>query len=164
MRLLGYSLFALLVLAGDFITKRWIATRMEIGEEFSVIGDFFLIASHRNRGAAFGILQDQRIFFLIITTVILIGLVTYVVVMRNRGRATLLTGLSLILAGTTGNFIDRIRSGEVVDFLKFNFGDYTFPLFNVADSALFCGVVLILIDTLLTEREEKRSQDLQPVR
>lgn len=156
MRAVYYYLLALIVLVVDFITKKMIATKMELAEEISVIGNFFLITSHRNRGAAFGILQEQRTFFIIITTVILIGLITYIQLMRKMGKPILLTGLALVLGGAVGNFIDRVRFGEVVDFFKFNFGDYTFPIFNVADSGIVVGVCLILLDTLLSARDEKK--------
>lgn len=156
MRAFYYYLLAVFVFVLDFITKKIVATRMELYEEISVIGNFFLITSHRNRGAAFGILQEQRTFFIIITTVILIGLITYIQLMRRNGKPVLLTGLALVLGGAVGNFIDRIRFGEVVDFFKFNFGDYTFPIFNIADSGICVGVALILLDTLLSARDEKK--------
>lgn len=156
MRAFYYYLLAVIVFVLDFITKKIVATRMELYEEISVIGNFFLITSHRNRGAAFGILQEQRIFFIMITTVIVIGLITYIQLMRKTGKPVLLTGLALVLGGALGNFIDRVRFGEVVDFFKFNFGDYTFPIFNIADSGICVGVALILLDTLLSARDEKK--------
>ncbi|MDQ6418948.1 signal peptidase II [Paenibacillus sp. LHD-117] len=156
MRAFYYYLLAVIVLVLDFVTKKIIATRMELYEEISVIGNFFLITSHRNRGAAFGILQEQRTFFIIITTVILIGLITYIQMMRKNGKPILLTGLALVLGGAVGNFVDRIRFGEVVDFFKFNFGSYTFPIFNIADSGIVIGVGLILLDTLLSAKDEKK--------
>ncbi|OUS76859.1 signal peptidase II [Paenibacillus sp. MY03] len=159
MRVFLYYLLAVFVFVLDFITKKIVATRMELYDEISVIGNFFLITSHRNRGAAFGILQEQRTFFIIITTVILIGLITYIQLMRKSGKPILLTGLALVLGGAVGNFIDRVRFGEVVDFFKFNFGSYTFPIFNIADSGIVIGVGLILLDTLLVARDEKRKQN-----
>ncbi|QNK54522.1 signal peptidase II [Paenibacillus sp. PAMC21692] len=159
MRVFLYYLLAVFVFVLDFITKKIVATRMELYDEISVIGNFFLITSHRNRGAAFGILQEQRTFFIIITTVILIGLITYIQLMRKTGKPILLTGLALVLGGAVGNFIDRVRFGEVVDFFKFNFGSYTFPIFNIADSGIVIGVGLILLDTLLVARDEKRKQN-----
>lgn len=156
MRLYFYWI-AVVVFVLDYVTKKIIATQLEIGEQISVIGNFFLITSHRNRGAAFGILQEQRVFFIIITTVVLTGIIWYIQVMRKSSKPWLLTGLGLVLGGALGNFIDRIRFGEVVDFLQFNFGSYSFPIFNVADSGIVVGVILILIDTLLTARDEKKT-------
>lgn len=66
----------------------------------------------------------------------------------------------MVLGGAIGNFLDRARFGEVVDFLQFNFGSYQFPIFNIADSGIVCGVILILIDTLMSAKDEKkRMQD-----
>ena len=149
-----YYIAALIVLLLDFITKKLIATKMTLDQEISVIGNFFLITSHRNRGAAFGILQEQRIFFIIITVIIVSGLIWYIQASRKVAHPRLLMGLGLVLGGAIGNFIDRARFGEVVDFLKFNFGSYTFPIFNIADSAIVIGVGLILLDTLLTAKHE----------
>lgn len=157
MRTFYYYLLAAVVLVVDFFTKKWVATQMNLGDKINVIGDFFLITSHRNKGAAFGILQDQRTFFIIITTVILIGLVWYMQAMRKNGNRILLAGLALVMGGAIGNFIDRVRFGEVVDFFQFNFGSYTFPIFNVADSGIVVGVGLILLDTLLGARDEKKA-------
>jgi signal peptidase II len=153
-----FFLIAIVAFVLDYITKRWIATNMKLNEQFSVIEDFFLITSHRNRGAAFGILQDQRIFFIVITIVIIAGILWYAHIMREKGTKTLLVGLALVLGGALGNFIDRIRFGEVVDFFKFNFGSYTFPIFNVADSAIVVGVGLIILDTLLDVRREQKGK------
>lgn len=156
MRHYYYYLIAAIVLLVDFITKKIVATQMEIHEQISVIGNFFLITSHRNRGAAFGILQEQRVFFVIITVLIVAGLIWYMQAVRKTAKPWLLVGLSLVLGGAIGNFIDRARFGEVVDFFDFNFGSYGFPIFNVADSAIVCGVILILLDTLLSARNEKK--------
>ncbi|MFD0960286.1 signal peptidase II [Paenibacillus chungangensis] len=146
---------SLLVLALDFITKLIVKTKMNIDDEISIIGNFFLITSHRNRGAAFGILQEQRTFFIIVTVIIVIGLIWYIQMMRKSAKPVLMIGLGLVLGGAVGNFIDRVRFGEVVDFFKFNFGSYTFPIFNIADSAIVIGVGLIMLDTLLGMKEEK---------
>lgn len=160
MRRYYYYLIAVVVLIIDYVTKHLVKTRMELDESFSVIGDFFLIYSHRNRGAAFGILQEQRWFFIAITIVIVAGIIWYIQMVRKSAKPRLLIGLGLLLGGAIGNFIDRARFGEVVDFFQFNFGSYTFPIFNIADSAIVCGVGLILLDTLLAAREEKKLQGM----
>lgn len=159
-----YYLLAVIIIVADQITK-WIIVRfMEIGDTVPVIGEFFQITSHRNKGAAFGILQDQRLFFIIITIVILAGLIWYMQKMSKEGSRLLHIALGLVLGGAVGNFIDRLLTGEVVDFLKFRFQfnwfgsevDYTYPIFNVADSAIVIGVALIFLDTLLAWRKERR--------
>lgn len=158
MRYYYYYLITVIVLILDYVTKKIVATKMNLYDEISVIGNFFLITSHRNRGAAFGILEGQRVFFIIITVAIVSGLIWYIFTMRKTGKPRLFIGLTLVLGGAIGNFIDRVRFGEVVDFFKFNFGSYTFPIFNIADSAIVIGVGLILLDALLSAREEKLAQ------
>ncbi|MBD2846271.1 signal peptidase II [Paenibacillus sp. IB182496] len=151
-----YYWIAMAVFVLDYITKKIIETQLEIGDKLSIIGNFFIITSHRNRGAAFGILQEQTTFFILITLVVVAGILTYMYLNRNSGRKVLLVGLGLVLGGAFGNFLDRALYGEVVDFLQFNFGSYTFPIFNVADSGIVCGVALIMLDTVLSMRDEKK--------
>jgi signal peptidase II len=138
---------------------------MEEGESNSVIGTFFQLTSHRNRGAAFGILQDQRWFFICITIVILAGIIWYIQKLRKDQSKTLMkVALSILLGGATGNFVDRALFGEVVDFLHFRFVfsllgwdvDYDYAIFNVADSAIVIGVALIFLDSILAWRKERR--------
>lgn len=160
-----YYLIALVVFALDQATKWIIANSLELGHTIRVIGDFFLITHIRNPGAAFGILKEQRLFFLIITSIVVAGIVWYLHKNRNSGRKLLPIALAMILGGALGNFFDRAIYGEVVDFLQFNFSfefngtdlDYTYPIFNIADSGIFIGVFLIFIDTIRAWREEKRS-------
>lgn len=150
-----YYLIAFVLFLIDQGTKYLIATNLEMYEQIPVIGDFFLITSSRNRGAAFGILQDQLWFFIIVTLIVVGGIVWYLRKVSKEGRKLLPTALALVLGGALGNFIDRLLMGEVVDFLQFNFGSYTFPIFNIADSCIVIGVGLIILDTLLEGRREK---------
>lgn len=156
-----YYVVALLVFLLDQGTKRLIATRMELGEIIPVIGNFFQITSHRNKGAAFGILQGQRELFIVITVIVVVAIVWYLRKTMNSGQKLLPFGLSLVLGGAVGNFLDRALHGEVVDFARFNFGSYTFPIFNVADSAIVIGVAMIILDTLLDVRRSKGSRSME---
>ncbi|GIP36410.1 signal peptidase II [Paenibacillus sp. J2TS4] len=161
-----YYFIALIVLALDHLTKWLVVTNMKIGESRSVIGEFFQFTSHRNKGAAFGILQNQRWFFLIITTVVVIGIIIYMRKVLRENKKLMPFALSLLLGGAVGNFIDRALTGEVVDFLDFTFSFnwfgqaiiYPFPIFNIADSAIVIGVSLILLDSLLEWRKEKKGK------
>ncbi|MBT2292658.1 signal peptidase II [Paenibacillus albidus] len=158
-----YYLIALIAFLIDRGTKYLIATRLELGEQIPVIGDFFIITSHRNRGAAFGILQGQMWFFFVVTAVVVIGIVWYL----NKVKATrklLPTALGLVLGGAVGNFLDRLMNGEVVDFLMFNFGSYTFPIFNVADSCIVIGVGLIILDSLRDLRGGEEITEVKEVK
>ncbi|MFD1268206.1 signal peptidase II [Paenibacillus motobuensis] len=152
-----YFLIALVAFLIDQGTKYLIATQLIIGEQIPVIGNFFLITSSRNRGAAFGILQEQRWFFIVITVVVVVGIIWYLQKIRRTSKKMLSIALSLVLGGAVGNFLDRAVSGEVVDFLQLNFGSYTFPIFNIADSCIVIGVILIVLDSLLDIRREKHA-------
>ncbi|GIQ67938.1 lipoprotein signal peptidase [Xylanibacillus composti] len=155
-------IIAAFIFAIDQLTKWIIKETMVIGERISVIGDFFSLTSHRNRGAAFGILQDQRWFFLIATVIIVAGVIWYMLKSVSQGKRLLPIALSLVLGGALGNFIDRLLAGEVVDFFQFRFMfdllgkavDYTYPIFNVADAAIVVGVALIFVDAILEWRNE----------
>lgn len=151
-----YYLAALLVFAVDYVSKKIIDSSLELNEQIKVIGNFFLITSIRNRGAAFGILQEQRVFFILITVAVAVAIVWYLHRAYRDGRTLMLIALSLVLGGAVGNFLDRAIYGEVVDFLQFNFGTYTFPIFNLADCAIVCGVALIILDSLLSSSKEKK--------
>ncbi|MBO2943185.1 signal peptidase II [Paenibacillus sp. F411] len=153
-----YYLIALIVFLIDQGTKYLIASRLALGEQIPVIGDFFLITSSRNRGAAFGILQNQLWFFIVVTSLVVIGIIWYMQKVKSEGRRLLPVALSLVLGGALGNFIDRLVMGEVVDFLQFNFGSYTFPIFNIADSCIVIGVGLILLDTFMEGKREQEAQ------
>lgn len=159
-----YYLLALLIIVLDQVSKWLIVHNLNLYDQVPVIGDFFVITSHRNRGAAFNILQEQRIFFIVITIIVLSGIVYYMRKVLREKRALFATALGFLLGGALGNFIDRVRTGEVVDFLQFNFRfslfghkvDYTFAIFNLADAAITIGVALILLDTFLTWRKERK--------
>jgi signal peptidase II len=150
---LYYYVIALLVFSLDQWTKKLIVQHMQIGESIPLIQGVFQLTSHRNRGAAFGILQNQRWLFILITLAVAFGIIYY---LRKVGknRPMISYSLALILGGAAGNFLDRLFHGEVVDFLDFTLIHY--PIFNVADSAIVIGVCLFILDTLREMKAEKR--------
>lgn len=146
-----YYLIAAAIVALDQWTKNLVVTRMELGQSIPLIPDVFHLTSHRNMGAAFGILQNQRWLFVIITIAVVIGiLVSLVRIGKRQPRVSL--ALSLVLGGAIGNFIDRVSTGQVVDFLDFTL--INFPIFNLADMAITFGVALLLLDVLLEGRRK----------
>ncbi|HEX7056154.1 MAG TPA: signal peptidase II [Bacilli bacterium] len=160
-----YYVIALAVILLDRITKLLVVDKLDLYETIPVIGRFLSISSHRNRGGAFSILQNQRTFFIIVTIVIVAGIVWYLQKLIKRGGNRLLaTGLGFVMGGAIGNFIDRVTTGEVVDFVQLHFVfaffgkhvDYIFPIFNVADVCIDVGIGLILLDTILKSRREKK--------
>ncbi|MFJ7746964.1 signal peptidase II [Peribacillus sp. NPDC097295] len=153
-----YYLIALLVIAFDQLTKWMIVKKMEYGESIEIIENLLYITSHRNRGAAWGILQGQMWFFYIITIAVIIGVVYYIQKMAKTSRL-LGVSLGLMLGGAIGNFIDRIVRQEVVDFVHTYIFSYSFPVFNIADAALSIGVVLLVIHMFLEEKNAKEKDN-----
>jgi len=153
---LRYYAVAAVVFLLDQLTKRIIDANVPLKETISVIGDFFLITHVLNDGAAFSMLPGARTLFIVITIFVVIGIIWYTERNRRTGRPLLLTAFGLVLGGALGNFVDRVLYGHVIDFLQFNFGSYTFPIFNVADVGITTGVALILLDAVLDIRREQR--------
>jgi signal peptidase II len=129
----------ILVLALDQATKHLASTRINPAEPIEIF-PFFHLVNVKNVGAAFGMFSGLGNVFFIIVSFIAIGFVVYMLVKETRG----LLSLTLILGGAVGNLTDRLLFGHVRDFLDFSLGRYHWPAFNVADSALIVGLVLIL--------------------
>lgn len=149
-----YYLIALVIIIIDQLTKWLVVRYMEIGENIPIIHNFLYLSSHRNSGAAWGILEGQMYFFYIITVGVVIGLIVYLQKLP-KDQPWMKLALSLMLGGAIGNFIDRVLHQEVIDFINTFIFTYDFPIFNVADSALVIGVGIILILTILEGKKEK---------
>ncbi len=147
-----YYVIALAVIILDQLTKYIVVSKMALGESIPLIPDVFHLTSHRNTGAAFGILPNQRIFFIVITIVVIVGIIISLYRI-GRKQPGISFGLALVLGGAIGNFIDRASTGQVVDFLHFVL--INFPIFNVADAAITIGVVILLIDVLFDSRRTR---------
>ena len=141
-----FSLSALIILI-DQITKLAIEANFQYGEAKPITSFFNLVLAY-NPGAAFNFLADHDGWQRWLFTALSMGASVFIVMYmrKNRGKSRLLTGLAFILAGAIGNLIDRVRIGKVVDFLDFYVGNAHWPAFNVADSAIFIGVAILLID------------------
>ncbi|MFC7392483.1 signal peptidase II [Scopulibacillus cellulosilyticus] len=150
-----YYGLAIIVLIIDQLSKWLIVKNMFVGESFQIIPHVLYLTSVRNTGAAWSILQGKMFFFFIVTIVVLIVVIYY---MQKIGRFRPLLGiaLALIIGGTLGNFLDRLFRGEVVDFIHVYIFTYNFPTFNVADSMLCIGVILVFIFMFLEEKKEKQ--------
>jgi signal peptidase II len=113
---------------------------MQLGQTIPVIQDFFHITYVKNPGAAFGILTDKKWFFIIVTIVVLI-LLFYLVYTIGKQNDFLSITIGLVAGGAIGNLVDRIQSGLVIDYLDFR-GIWPY-VFNIADSAIVIGVILL---------------------
>jgi len=139
------------ILVLDQITKYYIETHVRFYQTITVIPGFFNIVHARNKGAAFSLFADaspmfRGIFFISVT---IIALCILAMMIRKAEQRLLVTAFSLIAGGAAGNLIDRVRAGEVVDFIQWYFRSFYWPSFNVADSAISIGVALLVIDMLL---------------
>lgn len=149
-----WSIFIIIIIALDQLTKYMIVKSLEIGDSVKVIKNLLYITSHRNEGAAWGILQGKMWLFYIVTIVVLVILIMFFK-SEGYGKPLIQFGLSLLIAGSIGNFIDRLFRSEVVDFIDTYIFGYNFPIFNVADAALTIGVIVLIIVILFEGKEEK---------
>lgn len=137
-------LVASTVIMLDQLTKAVIIHYLSLHQSIEVIGGFFNITHIRNPGAAFGIFRGSNEIFrtLFLTGISIAALVVIFFVYRGVKDTASRIAFSLIAGGAAGNLVDRIRFGEVIDFLDFYAGSYHWPAFNVADSAITAGVFL----------------------
>jgi signal peptidase II len=148
----GYLLVAVAILFLDQWSKGTITRMLGLHESREVLGDFFLLTSVRNSGAAFGLFANfesslKSIFLNSVAVAAFIAVSLYA--FRSHFKSVRLQlGLALVLGGAVGNLIDRVRYGYVVDFLLFGVGGHYWPAFNVADSAICVGVALLALDML----------------
>jgi len=155
-----WQLFSAIVVTGliaDQLTKIWIDRSMRLYDSIQVFENFFHITYLRNRGAAFSFLSDASWRLPFFITISIIAAVVILVAFRKLRDDQKLgqTALAMIFSGAVGNLIDRIRLGEVIDFLDAHWYRHHWPAFNVADSLICVGVFLLAIDMILEEKREK---------
>ena len=141
----------------DQLTKFLVVKYLTLGQSISVIDNFLYITSHRNEGAAWGILQGKMIFFYVVTLVVIGLVILWIRKLDIKKEKLLVIALSLILGGALGNFIDRVMYQHVVDFINTYIFGYDFPIFNIADSALCIGVFLMAVDAILDIKRHSQS-------
>ncbi len=145
------------VLVLDRITKAVVAGAMQINQSVPVLGDWFRLTYIRNTGVAFGLFPGQRTSFIILSVAGLAAVGYYLARRAPRdGREVL--SLGLFIGGALGNLVDRVRFGEVIDFLDFGVRAHRFPVFNVADMGVTCGVAL-LVASAVFPRDRSRSDE-----
>ncbi|HEX8967752.1 MAG TPA: signal peptidase II [Chloroflexota bacterium] len=148
---------AALVVVLDQITKRLAEDRLRGQRPIPVVDDILRLTYVENRGAAFGLLQDQTAFFVFVG-ILVIGVIaaSYRYLPRSGFRLHLALGLQL--GGALGNLIDRVRQGYVVDFVDFGYRSNWWPVFNVADSAIVVGVALLALNALVPSASEESAR------
>jgi signal peptidase II len=153
LRWLALSVF---IIVADQISKMMVVEYLTLYQRINLLPIFDLVRLH-NTGAAFSILADaggwQNTMFTVLAFVVSAGIILWQWQLPAKNHRVLATGLALVLGGAIGNVIDRVMHGYVVDFILFYYQSWSWPAFNVADTAISCGVILIAIDGLFLERK-----------
>ena len=148
--------FALIVVVLDQLTKAWIISGLDLREvgRVGVLPPILNFTWVENRGVSFGLFGDGSARWLLsLFSIVVAGILGWWALRADR--RLLISAIGLVMGGAIGNVIDRIRFGFVVDFIDFS-GTRVFPwVFNVADSAITVGVILLILDSLLSERAAK---------
>lgn len=136
-----YYIIAMILIGLDQLSKYLTVQEIALGEVVHVIPDVLSLTYIRNSGAAWSILEDQMIFFYVITVVVVSALIYF---LHTEGKRSPIasTGIAFIMGGAIGNFIDRLHLKYVIDMIRLEF--INFPIFNVADMALTIGVIILI--------------------
>jgi signal peptidase II len=149
-------LTGLAILVADQLSKALVIANVALGERVRMLGDLVQVWHTQNRGAAFSLLQGGSILFLAVS-VLSLGMVAYFHrSLRERAWWVHLV-LGVILGGTLGNFVDRLRQGYVTDWLSVGFGDTRWPTFNVADSSIVVGIGILVLYLLVTNPDRRQA-------
>jgi signal peptidase II len=162
-RATSWLLLSVLVVLADQASKYYITQHFGEFEHITLLPVLDITRMH-NVGAAFSFLASasgwQRWVFIGLAGVVSVGIIVWLVRLRERAHGLLACGLALVLGGALGNVIDRIRLGYVIDFIHFHWDRAYFPAFNVADSAITLGAACLLLDALF---EGKRKPDANSI-
>jgi len=151
---LRFSIITLSVILLDQLTKYLVQRFLSEGDSVPIIKGLFHLTYYRNPGAAFNILLHQTEFFIVIT-IIVMAVIIYFFRQLPREKILARTALALQLGGAGGNLIDRVSGGYVVDFLDFR----VWPVFNIADSAIVVGVLILSWEIIRWEEREEQVED-----
>lgn len=149
-----YWIISALIIGLDQWVKWLIVDNFALGETKSVIPGILSLNHIRNFGAAWSLLEGKMWFFTVVTIIAVVVILTLMIKNRSNGNRWFMIGLTLILSGAIGNFIDRVRLGYVIDMFQTDF--VNFPIFNVADISLVIGVICVLIYIILDEKEQRK--------
>jgi signal peptidase II len=154
-----FFLIAAAVVLLDRLAKWVVASNIPLHDGITVIPGFFHLTHVENSGAAFGLFAEStaqwKIGALVSFSVIALLIVSALLWKNGHALTTTTIGLSLILGGAAGNLWDRMMSGHVVDFLDFNLGSYHWPAFNVADSAIVVGAILLVAEIVFAKSRDE---------
>jgi signal peptidase II len=149
-------LTALALLIADQVTKALVVADLAVGQRVNAIGDVVQIWHAQNRGAAFSLFQGGTLLFLVVS-VLSIGLVVYFHRGLRDRSPWLHVVLGMVLGGTLGNFVDRLRQGYVTDWLSVGVGDTRWPTFNIADASVVVGIGILVLYLFVTNPDRREA-------
>jgi len=156
-----WFVLSIVIVLADQLSKLAVIENLTLYQRIPLLPILDLVRLH-NTGAAFSFLADasgwQNWFFTGVAFVVSLVIVWWLMTLPRQGRFILAGGLALVLGGAIGNVIDRSLYGYVVDFILFHYRSWSYPAFNIADSAITVGVVLILFDGVVLERKRAREE------
>jgi signal peptidase II len=148
----------------DQMTKWLVAQRIALHDGVDVVPGFFRLTHVQNQGAAFGLFSDStsewKVAMLILFSIAALAVVSALLWKNGNAMNATAIALSLVFGGALGNLWDRVTSGRVIDFLDIYYGSHHWPAFNVADSAIVIGALLLLSEIFLAPQEEKASEQI----
>jgi signal peptidase II len=155
------ALLVAVIVALDQYTKHLVVSAWQLGDTTPIVPGFFSLTYLRNRGGAFGLFaglpETWRVAFFVVFALATVAALIWMLRTTPREDRTQRLALTWVIGGALGNLYDRVLYGEVVDFLDVYVGDWHWPAFNVADSFITCGVVLLLVGSFMTSAQESRS-------
>jgi signal peptidase II len=148
----------------DQMTKWLVAQKIALHDGVDVVPGFFRLTHVQNQGAAFGLFSDStsewKVAMLILFSIAALAVVSALLWKNGNAMNATAIALSLVFGGALGNLWDRVSSGRVIDFLDIYYGSHHWPAFNVADSAIVIGALLLLSEIFLAPQEEKASEQI----
>lgn len=149
-------LIGLAVFIFDQLAKKYISKSLALGSSIPVIKNIFHLTLVHNTGVAFGLFKNQQVFFIIITSIVILYIALALFLNRKQNSLSSRIAFGLILGGACGNLFDRLRLGFIVDFFDFRI----WPVFNIADSAITLGIFLLAILTVAGRRAQVSDRNL----
>ena len=150
-------IFTIIFIIIDIFSKLVVSKYLSVNESIRLIKDFLSITHVRNTGVAWSLFNNQTILVLVTSIVIIIGIIIYIIKNKPSNNVEKIA-YSLILGGAMGNLINRIIYGYVTDFIDINIFGYNYPIFNLADTFIVVGVILLIISSWRYEHARNKSQ------
>ena len=156
-QIIVYSIGILIVLI-DQLSKLLIIKNMDIAQEIPIIPGFFSLFNIKNTGAAFSSFIGQKLFLIFVSIACIIFIINLIRKEKYQSKFIHIS-LGILIGGMIGNFIDRIFRNGVIDFISITIFDYKFPVFNIADICITCGVAIYIIISIIKDMQQKAMQE-----